>query len=370
VADRDQIVQAAVELRRWAELSGVFSQGRSASTTPQRDLLGAGAMFSAAAVETFVSKPITAIGYAASDRKEPRVFIYTRRKLTRAEEKKLSDNEVNAPVEFRVAQPFSVVTPSTAARFPAMFHGDRLTCGSSISIGNAREAGTLGALLRDEKGKLYGLSCNHVTGGCSNARVDVPIVAPGILDVGAGAPNPRTIGLHRRTLQFIQGDPSSVPTYLDNEDSAVFEILDADRVSSWQGLEYDTPGLAAEPEEDAPVEKVGRTTRHTNGVIESRLVGPQRIDYNLTIYHSAEENITFRGTVFFEPVYIVRGLGGTFAIEGDSGAIVVHREDGHAPAAVGMVIGGRGNEETYMVPLKPVLEKFHLDLVSGHGPAP
>jgi hypothetical protein len=325
MANRQQVIRKAIELRQWAELSGVFSQGRSARPTPQLDLLGAGAMFSAAAVETFLSKPITAIGYAASARQEPRVFIYTRRKLTRVEEKKLSDNGVEAPVEFRVAQPFSVVTPSTAARFPAMFHGDRLTCGSSISIGNAREAGTLGALLRDGKGKVYGLSCNHVTGGCSNARVDVPIVAPGILDVGAGAPSPRTIGLHRRALQFIQGDPSSVPNYLDNTDSAVFEILDGDRVSSWQGEEYDTPAVVADPEEDAPVEKVGRTTRHTKGFIESRLVGPQRIDYNLTVYHSAEENITFRGTVYFEPVYILRGLGGIFAIEGDSGAIVASK---------------------------------------------
>jgi hypothetical protein len=252
-----------------------------------------------------------------------------------------------------------------------MFRGDRLTCGSSISIGNAREAGTLGALLRDGKGKVYGLSCNHVTGGCSNARVDVPIVAPGILDVGAGAPNPRTIGLHKRTVQFIQGDPSSVPNYADNADSAVFEILDADRVTSWQGDEYDTPAAVAEPDEDAPVEEVGRTTRHTKGFIESRLVGAQRIDYNLTVYHSAEENITFRGTVFFEPVYILRGLGGTFATEGDSGAVVVHREQGKAPsAAVGMVIGGRGNEETYMIPLKSVLEKLGLKLISGHGLTP
>jgi hypothetical protein len=89
----------------------------------------------------------------------------------------------------------------------------------------------------------------------------------------------------------------------------------------------------------------------------------------LTVYHSAEENITFKGTVFFEPVYIIRGYDGGFAIEGDSGSVVVHREPGHSPtAAVGLVIGGRGNEETYMVPLKPVIEKLGLSLVTGHGP--
>ncbi len=117
------------------------------------------------------------------------------------------------------------------------------------------------------------------------------------------------------------------------------------------------------------MEKVGRTTRHTKGFVESRLVGPQRIDYNLTIYHSAEENITFRGTVFFDPVYILRGFSGVFAIEGDSGALVVYREQGKTPSAVGIVIGGH-NEETYMIPLKPVLEKLGLKLMSGHGATP
>ncbi len=250
-----------------------------------------------------------------------------------------------------------------------MCHGERLCCGSSISVGNAREAGTLGALLGDERGAIFGLSCNHVTGGCSNARIDMPIVAPGILDVGAGAPDPRTIGLHRRALPFVQGDPSSVPGYRDNADAAIFKVIDPDRVTSWQGEEYDTPSQVADPEEDAPVEKVGRTTRRTKGFIESRLIGPQRVDYNLTVYHSAEENVTFKGTVFFEPVYILRGNSSSFAIEGDSGSLVVHREDGHDPAAaVGLVIGGHGNEETYMIPLKPLLDKLGLTLVSGHGP--
>jgi len=368
VAD-SKVSAEAQRLRTWAEQAGVFSQGRASAPFVPADALQGNAMFSASAAQTFASKAITAVGFANSERRPPRIFVYTRRRLTKAEEAQLSENALEFPLEFRVAQPFSVSTPSKAATFAAMFRNDRLTCGSSISIANDRTAGTIGALLKDAAGDLYGLSCNHVTGGCSNARLLAPIVAPGIMDVGPGAPDPRTIGHHHRSLPFLQGDPSAIRAYKNNSDTAVFKILHPDQLTSWQGHAYDTPTVIEDPEEDAPVEKVGRSTHHTKGIIESQLVGPLRMDYNATIYHSAEENIVFRGSVFFDPVFIVRGSGGTFSIEGDSGALVVRREEGsNAPeAAVGLVIGGRGDQETYIIPLKPALDALKMSLVSAHG---
>lgn len=364
---RADALSKAMLLRRWAEETGAFSQGRAAGTyLPQVEAASAPSMFSAAASRAFAAKPITAIGVAASTRREARIFIYTRRKLTKIEQAKLTaDSKLDLPVEFKVARPFSIQAPSSAPQMVDMFRKKRLACGSSISVGNTREAGTLGALLRDGNGKLFGLSCNHVTGGCSNARLNVPIVSPGIMDVTANGPHPRTIGFHAKTLQFIAGDPSSVPGYKSNLDSAVFEIGNESDVTSWQGNAFDTPSAVLDPEEDAPIEKVGRTTRHTRGVVESQLVGPQRIDYDLTVFHSAEENIAFRGTVFFEPVYMLRGIGGDFAIEGDSGALVVTREQGKDAAAIGIVVGGHAGE-TFMLPLRPILSKLGMTLVSGH----
>jgi hypothetical protein len=49
---------------------------------------------------------------------------------------------------------------------------DRYTCGSSVSVGNNRDSGTLGCLVRDSGGILHGLSNNHVTGSCSFAGSD------------------------------------------------------------------------------------------------------------------------------------------------------------------------------------------------------
>ena len=324
-------------------------------------------MFSAQAESAFIRKPITAVGFAASERSDPRVFIYTRRKLTVTEQKSLqSSTKAKANIEFRVAQPFSVSAPTSEAAIPLALRNGRITCGSSISVGNNREAGTIGALLRDKRGQLYGLSCNHVTGGCSNARVGLPIVAPGILDVGSDGPLPRTIGRHQRALQFIAGDPSSVANFRNNADAAIFKIEEENRHTSWQSDVTDTPNLVASPEEDMPVEKVSRTTGHTLGVIESQLSGPVRIDYKMTAYHSAEENTSFAGSIFYQPVYIIRGRQQRFAGEGDSGALVFSREQGKAAVSVGLVIGGdSANDVTYMLPLKPILAKFDCTLVSG-----
>jgi hypothetical protein len=326
-------------------------------------------MFSALAENTLVRKPITAVGFADSEEKEHRVFIYTRRKLTVAETTEMQKTSpVNTKLEFRVAQPFAVSLPSSVAVLPLGLHNDRITCGSSISVGNNREAGTIGALVRDQQGDLFGLSCNHVTGGCSNARVGLPIVAPGILDVGAGAPDPRTIGAHTRALQFIPGDPSAIGNHKKNMDAAIFKIAVPDKHTSFQGNAYDTPATISEPEEDAPVQKVGRSTGHTRGTIESQLVGSQRVDYKMTAFHSAEENTSFQGSVFYEPVFIVRGLGGSFAAAGDSGSIVITRPENGEPSAVGIVIGGDPvNDVTFILPLSPILAALSMELVSGYN---
>ncbi len=357
----------AVALRRWAEAAGVFAQGRAPRTVPTEPF-GPEAMFSAAGVAALAAKPITAIGVAASGRAPPRLVVYTRRRLTRLERRALTDNGLATPIDFRVAAAFGLGGPAVAARLPARRPDGRLPCGGSIGVGNAREAGTLGALLTDTSGTLHGLSCNHVTGGCSNARLGLPVVAPGILDVAADAAPPRTLGFHARALPLVPGDPSSVALWRENTDAAVFRIADPAAVSSRQGDAFDTPTAVAAPEEDAPVAKVGRSTGLTTGIVESRIVGPQRIDYAATVHHSAEESIVFRGAVFFEPVYVVRGGPEGFAAEGDSGALVVECDAAGVPiAAVGLVIGGRTGEETLIVPLAPILDRLGMRLVGGHG---
>ena len=77
------------------------------------------------------------------------------------------------------------------------------TCGSSVSVGNRWGMGTLGCLLKNQDGEIFGLSNNHVTGNASYADKGLPILAPGIADVAPGSFDPITIGHHYNVLDLI-----------------------------------------------------------------------------------------------------------------------------------------------------------------------
>ncbi len=368
---RAHLREQALSVRAWAEQNRLLHAGRfSLALNPA--LAVDAETFSANGAVAFARKPIVAVGMNPNRGDKGAVVIYTARPLSAAEAAQAGENfRGDSELLFRVARPLTLdpgVAAPLAAALPDNGLGRRYPCGTSISLGNVREAGTLGCLIRDASGDLFGLSANHVTGGCMNARPGTPIVGPGIKDVGAGFPNPRTIGHHHRSLALVQGDPSAVDASR-NRDAAAFRILDSEAISSSQAGHHDTPGLIADPIEDTLVEKVGRTTGLTRGIIESEIVGPFAVSYKTTVFHSAEEETPFTGQVFFEPVFVIRSeRGGPFALSGDSGALVTTvPEEGNQRAAVGIVFSGRGSDESYMLPLRPVLNDLGMTIVSGHG---
>jgi hypothetical protein len=243
---------------------------------------------------------------------------------------------------------------------------DRYACGSSISQGNNRDAGTLGCLVRDVGGVLYGLSNNHVTGGCSHARVGLPILAPGVLDVMPLSQDPFTIGYHERALDMIVGTPDNTNPS-DNLDAAIFKIADDTRVTSYQGVVYDTPTGTSLIAPGQNVEKVGRTTGHTSGLVVGQYYGGLSVLYDMDIH-------LFKGRVFFAPVYAVKGNGSTpFSDSGDSGSLVTAIDGAGQRSAVGIVVGGMvdrsapGGVLTFLLPIAPILQKLGVTLVSGHN---
>src|SRR5690349_4929559 len=136
-----------------------------------------------------------------------------------------------------------------------------------------------------------------------------------------------------------QGESGTID-HFENTDAALFEIADLDLVSSMQGAAYDTPDEVADPLEDMIVEKVGRTTGHTSGVIESELTGPLAVSYKTFVYHNSEDYSQFIGSVYFEPAYLVRGKGGAFSLSGDSGSLVTTIGEDGVRKAVGLVFAG------------------------------
>jgi hypothetical protein len=242
----------------------------------------------------------------------------------------------------------------------------RYTCGSSISVGNFRDAGTFGGIVRDSSGNLLGLSNNHVTGSCSHSDAGLPILAPGVFDVTAGGLDPFTLGYHHSSLPMVTGTPSNVPA-ATNTDAAIFKLRDPGQISSFQGNSYDTPTATLMPIAGMTVEKVGRTTGSTIGHVLCQVTGFQPINYNAGLYG-------FQGAVYFNSLYAVIGHGDLFSDHGDSGSLVTSVDVATGQrTAVGLVVGGLqdskapGGKLTYILPIEPILTALNVTLVGGHN---
>lgn len=239
------------------------------------------------------------------------------------------------------------------------------TCGSSISVGNSREAGTLGCLVRNGASEIFGLTNNHVSGACSYAPSGLPVIAPGVLDVSASNPHPFTLGTHSHQLPMLVGDPSSIDHAL-NSDAALFRISALDRISSMQRNHYDTPTSVLDMAPGMKVQKVGRTTDLTSGFVYGELIGAASISYSASQYG-------FSGSVYFEPLFLVHGIGDVFSEGGDSGSLVVHEDAQGARHAVGIVVGGcvdngaPGGKRSIVLPLRPILDRLQVTLVALHN---
>lgn len=239
------------------------------------------------------------------------------------------------------------------------------TCGSSISVGNNREAGTLGCLVRDAAGQLFGLSNNHVSGACSYAPTGLPVIAPGILDVSPTNPHPFTLGIHTRQLPMHVGDPSSID-HAQNSDAALFQIVNPGSVSSMQRGHYDTPASVMDLAPGMPIQKAGRSTDLKSGVVLGEIVGAAAINY-------AAGQYGFSGAVYFEPLWVVHGVGDLFSDGGDSGSLVTHVDAAGVRHGVGLVVGGcadnsaPGGKRSIILPLRSILDRLNVQLVANHN---
>ena len=256
---------------------------------------------------------------------------------------------------------------------PLRVSGGQVACGSSVGIGNQRNAGTLTALARSVETKaLFGLSCNHVVGGCSTAQPGIPVVVPGIQDVTVDFPEITVVGTHYAAATMIPGLPTVLPDISANGDLACFELTEAGRrlLSSRQGVgsnSYDTPTTFAEGvARNLDVQKWGRSTGHTTGTIASVLTDPVPLEYDVTSYFGPQNSQVFRGTIYFQKVYEVAArTSRPFSVAGDSGALVVTAEPGAEPAVVGIVIAGTSGK-SLVLPLAALLDQLKLQLVSGY----
>ncbi|MET3966836.1 hypothetical protein [Bradyrhizobium sp. S3.9.1] len=364
-----QAQEAARIFHDWASIEGMLPEGPVTSvqiTNAEKALISPVTDLGKQVLRT---KQILSVGFneAASE-----IVVFTKRAAptTKRHKASLPQKIENVSIVYRQgvqnpvgpdSLPFSGPTYAVRNVGGQKFY----TCGSSISVGNNREAGTLGAIVRDSSAKQYGLTNNHVSGSCSFAPVGLPILAPGIVDVVPGNLSPFTIGFHSVALKMAPGSADNViPS--ENLDGAIFELSSHARVSSFQGSVYDTPAQAGALTANMNVEKVGRTTGHTHGRVLGQMHGPHPIQYSAAIYG-------FSGIVRFDPVFAIVGNGQLFSDSGDSGSLITAIDGNGDRIGVGIVVGGMndgsapGGKITIALPLLPILQGFGVSLVSGYN---
>lgn len=302
-----------------------------------------------------------------------KIAIATRLPIARSKRERLSAEFARVfaaskvLLELVVEKPFKIDQNIQSTYRPLFSHNEKLCCGSSIGLGNQRNAGTLTALARKQDGQLLGISCNHVTGGCNTASVGTPIVAPGIQDVSPDQNEITVIGLHDSTGPMSQGLPQ-VFDISSNCDIAFFDINDSDLVCSQQGEgvdAYDTPTKFANVKTGLRVKKWGRSTGLTQGEVSKVVNEPESIEYNVTSYYGPSSSQTFKGTVYFPIVYEVESLSvNVFSAGGDSGSLVV-TDNASDEKVVGILIGGN-NLKSYVLPIKEILKNRKIELLSKH----
>lgn len=267
---------------------------------------------------------------------------------------------------YKIDQTLTTLGPTVRTR------RGRITCGSSLGIGNQRNAGTLTALARRVGStQLLGLTCNHVIGGCSTTVPGTPIVVPGIQDVTADDATIDVVGTFAEAASMRQGLPT-VSDISDNADLACFELNErgSDLLTSWHGTDddgYDTPTeFVSDVTARMPVQKWGRSTGRTEGQVIAVLTDPEPVEYAVVSYFGPHASQTFKGTIYYPTVYEVSTTGRPFSAAGDSGSLVVTVDpDGQPPKTVGIVIAG-GPTKSLVLPLRPMLKQLGLELVSNH----
>lgn len=353
--------EVALAIRVWAEENKLFKTDFPVElqvTLEEKDQVFEALGISYRAESIFRHRGISAVAFnqAANE-----VIVFTEKSVP-VKEQKLLPHDISEEVTVRYIHAGTAhagVPPTSAVASPYVMRGDAFACGGSIHPAKIVGAGTLGCLVRDNAGVLFGLTNNHVSGMSNYASIGEKILAPGHLDIAPGGINPFTIGYHERALPMVQGKPDNV-NIATNSDAALIRIASEHLVSSYQGNLFDTPTGTFELLAGQTVEKVGRTTGYTKGEVLGEVIGPHPIGYNTPGYGGHLS--------FFEPIFAIRGFNGEhFSQSGDSGSLITIQA-GDVRFAVGLVFAGNATTGiSYALSLQPILANLGVTLVSGHN---
>jgi hypothetical protein len=212
---------------------------------------------------------------------------------------------------------------------------------SGVSIGNDKEcaAGTLGCVVT-KGGKNYILSNNHVLARENQAKSNELIDQPGRYEVNCGASQAVA-----KLSQFINIEMK--PKANNTVDAAIAEITWPGGITSTMADNLYTPtSTPVNASLGMQVQKVGRTTGRTQGVVNA-------VNVTVTVQYS-------RGQArFIQQVYITPG---TFSAAGDSGSLICENNGSSNPNPVALLFAG-SNSGTFANTIQNVLGSLAVQIV-------
>lgn len=248
------------------------------------------------------------------------------------------------------------VTDVQEARFQSLEYTARQRpAPSGISIGHAAvTAGTLGGLVRDkESGAVTILSNNHVLANSNDGSAGDPILQPGAHDGGAD-PADRIATLTR----FVPIDFS--PEAENRVDAAIATPIDPVKsqvIWNTRDIGPETPATIrhlSDADLGVAVQKTGRTTEHTEGVVDA-LYATVRVKYDL-----------FQKATFVDQIVVSQPrTDPPFSNGGDSGSLVYDA----GGRCIGLLFAGseasaEEPSKTIANPIQYVLRELNLDLLA------
>jgi hypothetical protein len=350
---------AAREFVRWAKARRLLGETVGQGEIPlgtTRELFGAVGVQTA--TQILQDRGISYIGVNDA---EQRIYVYCA-KAPRVKDRRAFEGTLQG--QFPIILTHGEICSSgqiaiSSRQPPFVYFNNKYSCGSSIHLSTVPGAGTLGCLVSDQSGQMYGLTNNHVAGDSNYAEIGLPILAPGSIDISVGQPDPFTIGYMYSAGPLVDGIPSRVPVQ-NNIDSALIRIANGALVTSMQRSVYDTPPSTAPMIPGMLVEKVGRTTGFTRGIVRVRNVISAPVEFYMN-------NNSLRKMVYFDETFVIEGADGIpFSDRGDSGSLITSVLPDGSRVAVGLLFAGDGNI-TLALCITRVLTQLGVTLVSGHN---
>ncbi|HUJ11004.1 MAG TPA: hypothetical protein VL171_13350 [Verrucomicrobiae bacterium] len=215
-------------------------------------------------------------------------------------------------------------------------------------------SGTLGALVQDQKGRLFILSNNHVLARTNRGQKYERISQPGAIDEGCRLQANAAVARLTKRIRIRFGSHAQ-----NVMDAAIARVLHGrvDPGGSILGIGMVEAGTI-EPSVGLAVKKSGRTTGVTHGVISA-------VEVSIEVTYNRRCGVGSRTALFLHQIRISPGNFGDFGQGGDSGSLVVEDTD-NCPRVVGLLFAG-GGDDIFANPIGPILSEFNLTIVGCDG---